>query len=233
MTNPIFHMDIKTRRLLSCGAIGSPLFVLVFLIEGALRYGYSPLRHPISSLSIGDEGWIQVVNFLLAGLLLLVFAVGLQRIFRSNKKATHGPLLIGLVGIGLIGAGIFTTDPVYGYPQDKPLILAQYSIHGHLHDFFSLLVFICLPIACFAFRRLFATTGQRGWALYSVFTGIAMFAAFVLAGMGFKQYRGLVNFAGVLQRLSILLSCIWITLLALHLLKTSERMLSDVPNNPQ
>jgi hypothetical protein len=214
---------IRTKALLACGAIGCPLFVLAFLIEGAARSDYNPLRHPISSLSIGDTGWMQVANFIITGILLLVFAIGLRRVFQSSMGMVWGHLLIGLVAIGLIGAGIFTTDPVYGYPQNTPLILAQHSVHGHLHDTFSILVFLCLPAACFVLRRRFVATGERGWATYSAVTGIAMFMTFVFAGMGFKQFLGFVDFAGVFQRLSITIGWTWMTLLALHLLRTPAR----------
>jgi len=75
------------RALLACGAIGAPLFVVVFLIEGAVpairSAGYSPLRHPVSGFAIGEFGWIQTVNFLVIGVLLLAFAVGLRAALRS------------------------------------------------------------------------------------------------------------------------------------------------------
>jgi hypothetical protein len=29
---------------------------VVFLVEGATRVGYDPLRHPVSSLTLGDHG---------------------------------------------------------------------------------------------------------------------------------------------------------------------------------
>ena len=54
----------KTKTLLSCGAIAGPLFVLVFLVEGATRAGYDPLRHPVSSLALGDHGWTQIAEVL-------------------------------------------------------------------------------------------------------------------------------------------------------------------------
>jgi hypothetical protein len=47
------NINTKTKALLACGAIACPLFVIVFLIEGAIRTDYDPLRYPISSLSIG------------------------------------------------------------------------------------------------------------------------------------------------------------------------------------
>ena len=36
------------RRLLRCGVAAGPMFVTVFLAEGAVRGGYRPLRHPVS-----------------------------------------------------------------------------------------------------------------------------------------------------------------------------------------
>jgi len=68
------------RVLLACGAIGPPLFVVVFLIEGATRPGYSPLRHPVSSLEIGASGWTQRTNFVITGLLILAFAFVFARL---------------------------------------------------------------------------------------------------------------------------------------------------------
>jgi hypothetical membrane protein len=212
------EQDVSLRPWLFCGAIGPLLFIIVFLIEGATRANYNPLRYPVSSLSIGAAGWIQAANFLMVGLLLCAFAIGLWRTLKASRGIVWEALLIGLAGIGLFGAGIFTTDPIYGYPPDAPLILAQYSMHGHLHDLFSLLLFAGLPIACFVFCRRFTTLGKYGWALYSILTGLGMLVTFVLAGMGFSQHPGLVNFAGVFQRLSIAIGFIWIALLALRLM---------------
>lgn len=107
---------MKTKTLLTCGAIAGPLFVSVFLLDGAVRANYDPLRHPVSSLALGDSGWTQTANFLVAGLLTLAFAAGLRRAFRPLKGSRWGPLLVGVWAIGLLGAGIFVTDPVSGYP---------------------------------------------------------------------------------------------------------------------
>lgn len=211
------------KLLLACGAIGPLLFIVVFLIEGVTRPGYNPLRYPISSLSIGDLGWIQAANFLMVGLSLFAFAIGLWRVLKTSRGIVWEALLIGLAGIGLFGAGIFTTDPIFGYPTDAPLVLAQYSVHGHLHDLFSVLLFLGLPIACFVFCRRFAKWGERGWAIYSILTGLAMLVTFVLAGMGFDQNPSLVNVAGVIQRLSVSIGLIWISLLAIHVLRSPTR----------
>ena len=219
-----FKTDKKTKILLLSGAIGCWLFVLASIIEGGIQVDYNPIRHPVSSLSIGEFGWLQVVNFIILGLLILGFALGVWRSLQPSKDSLLAAIVIGLVAIGLIGAGIFTTDPEYGYPVDIPLMLAPFSIHGQLHEFFSILIFVGLPIACFILRHRFLTLGEPGWAAYSAFTGIAMFGTFILSGLAFKQKVQLSDFAGLYQRLSITLGSIWITLLALHLIRTRRKI---------
>src|ERR1035437_5341507 len=107
---------IKTNTLLLCGAIACPLFIIVVLIEGIMRPNYNSFLYPLSSLSIGDTGWTQISNFIFTGILLVIFSFGLKQVCSSDKVKFRGPLLIRLVGIGLIGAGIFVTDPIFGYP---------------------------------------------------------------------------------------------------------------------
>lgn len=81
---------VVTKTLLACGAIAGLLFVLVFLLEGATRANYDPLRHPVSSLALGDYGWVQSANFVVAGLLTLAFSVGLRRVFRPPRAGPGG-----------------------------------------------------------------------------------------------------------------------------------------------
>jgi hypothetical membrane protein len=209
----------RTKALLVCGAIAGPLFTLAWVVEGATRAHYQPLRHPVSSLELGGFGWTQRVNFIITGLLTLAFAVGLRRALRPLGGSTWGPLLVGVHAIGLLGAGIFVTDPVSGYPLGTPDRLQAYgSVHAALHDLFSVGTFVGLPIACLVFARRFAGWGQRGWAIYSAATGLVFMAGFVLATLAFSQAEPLVAFGGLFQRATITLGWTWLTLLAIHLL---------------
>jgi hypothetical protein len=131
--------SVKTKTLLACGVIAGPLFVVVFLVEGATRAHYDPLRHPVSSLAFSDAGWTQRTNFLVTGLLMLAFAIGLRRALRPLGGSTWGPLLVGTCAVGLLGAGIFVADPMNGYPPGTPDKRLDYSTHGVLHDLFSAL----------------------------------------------------------------------------------------------
>ena len=196
---------MRERVLLGCGAVGPPLFVVVFLVEGPFPAGYSPLRHPVSSLALTEFGWVQDVTFVVTGLLLLGFAAGLR---------DHGrwlPLLVAVVGIGLIGAGFFPTDPVGGYP----VALTERTVQGHLHDAFSGLVFGGLPAACLVSAR----RSGGPWARYSVVTAVVFLAGFVLAGVGFAQGNALAPVGGLFQRITIIVGFAWLTALAGRLLR--------------
>ena len=210
---------VVTKTLLTCGAIAGLLFVLVFLLEGATRANYDPLRHPVSSLALGDYGWVQSANFVVAGLLTLAFSVGLRRVFWP-EGSTWGPLLVGVWAVGLLGAGLFVTDPVSGYPPGAPDRLSGYSWHGALHDLFSGPAFVALAAACFVFGRRFVAWGERGWATYSAVTGVVFLGAFILSSAGFGQAEGLVKLAGLFQRVALSVGFGWLALLAVRSLRS-------------
>lgn len=63
--------------------------------------------------------------------------------------------------------------------------------------------------------------GEGGWAFYSALTGLAFTVAFVLASAGFGRAKSLVDMAGLLQRTAVAVGFGWLTLLALHALRSS------------
>lgn len=105
------HMAKGTRTLLTLGTVAGPLFIVVALIQPFFRSGFDPARHPLSLLSLGDLGWIQIANFVVAGLLFVASAFGMRRALRSSRGGTWGPWLIGIFGASLIGGGVFVADP--------------------------------------------------------------------------------------------------------------------------
>lgn len=217
-------IDKTTKLLLTCGQIGCILFIVMFLIQGQLRDAYTPLKFPISSLSIGHWGWIQRTNFLISGSLIFLFAIGFRRATPLLKSSLWTSRLIGAVGLGLFGAGLFSSDPVYGYPMTEPIRISQFTITGHLHDFFSIFVFVCLPITCFKMRNRFNEFNNDKWTSYTLISAIGMLTAFILAGIGFKQVPIFVDFAGVFQRLSIMFGFIWLTSLSVFIIRTSKQV---------
>jgi hypothetical protein len=217
-------MDTSGRKiLLACGAIGPPLFVAAFLLEGATRPGYDPRRYPVSSLAIGARGWRQAANFLMVGTAIVACSRGVRPEGAGDASGTDWEArLLGTAGIGLIGAGLFATDPVFGYPAEAPLLLRQESLVGHLHNLASVLFFVGVPGASFAAYRRSRRAGKGLWGAYSLLTGFAMLATFVLAGVGFSQNPRLVQHAGTVQRLSISTGLAWVALRAVRLLRASH-----------
>ena len=216
--------DTLTRAGLVGGAVAGPLFVVTLLVEGATRADYDPFRHPISALAVGDLGWTQRANFIVTGLLLLAFAFGLRRGLQVRGPSRWGPLLVGAVALGLVGAGLFVTDPVNGYPPGTPNLPTERSTAGVLHDLFSTFVFFGLPAAAFVLGRWFARRGQRGWAGYSIVTGFAFLIAFVLTSSGFRQAGGLADIAGLLQRITLVIGLSWLTLVAAYHLRWDSQI---------
>jgi hypothetical membrane protein len=163
------------RRLLVCGVVAGPLFVLTVLLQAVTRAGFDPSRHPLSLLSLGEWGWIQVANFVVCGALFVAAAVGLRRRMVVGRASTWGPRLIGGFGLCLVWAGIFPADPADGFPAGAPEGAGELSWHGLLHSFGPAVAFLLLAAACVVFaRRLFAD-GRKGWAVYCLVTAVALF----------------------------------------------------------
>jgi hypothetical protein len=211
-----------TRRLLRCGVAAGPVFVAAFLVEGAVRDGYRPLRHPVSSLALGSRGWIQTGNFAVAGTLFLAGAAGLARAGDPAASRRAAPALIGAAGAGLIGAALFPTDPVSGYPPQTPDALTRLSRTGTAHNIAAVPVFFGLPAAALASGWRSWRAGQRRFGLYSAGTAVTMLATMALAGAGFGQSPRLVNFGGLFQRVSIITGFAWLTSLSVRALQRAR-----------
>lgn len=144
----------------------------VGLVQALTREGFDIRRHPLSLLSNGGLGWIQVTNFVVAGLMVTACAVGMRRVLRPGPAGTWGPLLVGGYGLGLVASGIFRPDPADGFPPGTPPGLPEaVSLHGLLHFASGGVAFLALIAACFVFARRFGKLGERGWAVYSAMTG--------------------------------------------------------------
>ena len=215
-----------TRGLLFCGLAAGPVFVTAFLIQGAIRQGYRPSRHPVSSLALGPRGWVQAANFAVTGTLVLAGAAGLRRARDPGDLVLGtrvGPALIGAAGVGLIGSAVFATDPVSGYPPGTPDALAAPTRTGVMHTLVAMPVFAGLPAAAFICAWRSARIRRRGgFALYSAAAAATMLAGAVLAGAGFDQSPRWVDRAGWLQRASILAGFGWLTALSARALRLSS-----------
>ncbi|MEV0197820.1 DUF998 domain-containing protein [Nonomuraea sp. NPDC050691] len=135
-------------RLLLAGALAGPVFFASATVQMLTREGFDITRHPISQLSTGDLGWIQIAAFVLAGLGGLALAGGIRRTVTEGVGRRALPVLVGIFGAGMIAAGVFTMDPENGFPAGTPDgPAARMSWHGITHSAAAAVSFTALAIA--------------------------------------------------------------------------------------
>lgn len=168
----------STRQLLGAGIIAGPVFAVTAAAQVLTRDGFDLRKHPLSLLSNGDYGWVQIANFIVSGAMLIAFAVGVHRVLLDGRGSTWGPRLLAGFGIGMIIAGVFTADPSIGFPIGAPEGMPDtVTVHGILHGVGAVIAFTALPIANFVYARRAFADGQRRWAWVSIVVGIVVFAA--------------------------------------------------------
>ena len=147
----------QTRRLLRCGALTGPLFVAVTAASALTQPGFDLRRHGISLLSLGDRGWIQVANFVVAGALSVAFGEGVRRLLAGRPDEVGrslAPPLVFAYGAGLLGTGLFLVDPYLGFPAGAPPEhLPAMSWHGAVHAAGPPVAFFSLIGLCAVFAR--------------------------------------------------------------------------------
>lgn len=201
-----------TKALLTYGILAGPLYVAVSLAQGFTRDGFDLARHQWSLLANGELGWIQVANFIVAGLMTVALAVGLRRALHPGRAASWAPRLVGAYGASLVAAGVFRADPALGFPAGTPTEPAQVSWHGMLHFGAAGIGFIGLVVACLVVARRFAAERRRGWAAYSRATGVLFLAGFAAVAAGAGSTWTNLAFVG-----AVLIAWTWVSALAAHL----------------
>jgi hypothetical membrane protein len=215
--------DLERRSVIiamaAAGIAGPIIFAVVALVQSLLRPDHSLVTHPISALAAGPSGWVQNVNFLLFGLLMITYAIGLHLGVRPRRAGVVGLAFLVLSGIGLMWGGVFpATDATGAFQEDRLL---------HIPGF--IMTFLGAGIGLIVMSRRMA--GDPGWksvATYALVTGIAMLAL-ILVGGGLVRPPGapLHAWFGLFQWV---LLAVWFPctiVLALRLLRLARA--ADVP----
>jgi hypothetical protein len=192
------------------GMIGAVLFVSVFTVYGWLYPGYSSTRMFVSELSLGPHGWVQILNFVLTGTLVLAFGRGLAAHFSTGAASRAGPVLVQIIGVSLIASGPFITDP--------SAVFEQSSVHGVVHGIFGALVFTFAPLTCFVFYRRFRRDPLwrplTGWTLA---TGVVLTSGIGVLRISQQPGSGLFEWKGLVQRVLLVAFMTWIFAVASRL----------------
>lgn len=160
--------------LLIAGAAAGPLFAALVAAQALTRDGFSLAHQPLSLLSLGEHGWVQIANFITTGTLMVAFAWGMRRVLSAGPGRTWAPLLAGVFGTGLVLGGLFLPDPALGYPPGTPdAIPSELTWHGTVHAVAPPLAFTALVACCLVLMRRFIASRRLGWAAYSAVTAVS------------------------------------------------------------
>jgi hypothetical protein len=188
-----------TQHLLQAGVIGPIFFVLVFISDGFLHPNYSQMSQMVSFLSVQTNGWIQIANFVISGLLLIAFAIGFFQRMQPVIQKRHLlgiSMLLFLVGAGLVNDG-FNVTALPGQPL---------GLHGSLHVLGFLVIFASLIAASFLTgRQLLKVPAWRGYGWYSIIAGLITllsFFALIVIMVKLPAIAGLINRAVIIEAFS-------------------------------
>ncbi|OCB13561.1 hypothetical protein A5717_13920 [Mycolicibacterium porcinum] len=187
-----------TTALLTAGVVGGSLIAAVSLTLALVRPGFDLSRHANSMLVLGDWGWIQTVNFIVCGLLLIGFGAGIWRVASDAWSGRVAAICVALYGLlaGVV-VGLNPTDPGFGFPPGAPQgypgvegLSASAKIHGAAGG----LGFLAVTIGCFALARYFARQGDRAWTGLSAVVGVAVLSVGAYMGLNAGARSGPFNY---------------------------------------
>jgi hypothetical protein len=204
-------IPVSERYAALAGMIGPVVFALIIMFLTVVQYDFMRELgwHPVESsavpwpsgLALGPYGWLQVLNFVLFGLMVIAFALGLTRRV-SGRTARIGSGLLMLAG----GASVllaFKTDP-------RALAGDLRTWHGVIHTvaFFLMALFLLLAFLLVGWG-LRKDPSWQGYGWYSLATGILSLASLFVPGQ-----------IGTYVFLTVTL--VWIGVMALRLRSIAE-----------
>ena len=201
------------------GILAPAIFVGVFTVEGALRSGYDPLKMYISALSLGNRGWLQISNFIVLGLLLFIFTLGLSKEFQTGKASRGGIITLYIISVLFFISGPFVMDPT-----ETPA--NQMSVHGLIHGLSGGIVFLLMPIIIFIFlRRFFSDNNWQSFRWWTLILGVIEATGVTIFTYVSKipvEQNAYINYFGLFQRIALIPFMVWVFIFGIEILRKQK-----------
>jgi asparagine N-glycosylation enzyme membrane subunit Stt3 len=123
----------------------------------------------------------------------------------------------------MIGASLFHPDSSFGFPPgtpEGPPVLS--TVHGTLHMTAFFLAFFSLLAAAFVFARRFLRRREKGWAVYSVVSALAVPVLMGTSG-------AIPAWAGVIVAIAGLVLFGWLAVVTAHVRVERSALVSAAP----
>jgi hypothetical membrane protein len=210
-------MNSNNRNLLrlssSAGIVIPIFFTAMVAIESVLRPGYSQISDEISFLGVGPYSYLQNANFIISGLLAIVFALGFSVSLSSGSRRLASRVRLALVifamAIILAGVTLLLSENIV------PAIPAYYA-----HTVASFVAFLAIITGQFLTWQAAKIGGRILWkryGLFSLLSGILstiFLLVFLLTSIG--PYEGLT------ERLFVSIVLVWIEVTGIKLHSTAR-----------
>ena len=189
------------------GLIAAGIFHVIAIIEGVLTPGYDACQQAISALSLGRWGWIQIISFILFGIIIISTAAPWRKLLAGGIGAKAYPVLTFLTGASIILCGIFRQDPAPGYDPEN-LALTAPTLTGLLHLLFAAIGALSSITGLIILAIRFAHTPLwKSWIIYSISMALIMIACITVYGIWSTASTG---YAGLFERMGLLVIPVWV-----------------------
>jgi hypothetical membrane protein len=169
------------------GLAGVSGFILLLGLLHVLEPGFSVVDDYTSDYALGDAGWLMRVAFASAALGVAGVALGLRAVLLPGRRVVLAWRLLLVSAAGFVLVSIFDTDPTAA---------TEMTTHGTVHVAAAAVIFLCLLIACWVLRGVFARDpawrgfagAQRWWAIAYSATFVDSFFLPTPAGIGQRLF---------------------------------------------
>ncbi|MFX1324751.1 MAG: DUF998 domain-containing protein [Promethearchaeota archaeon] len=201
----------RTRKLLVLsGVIGPVLFFTLLSILGLVWMGYNPISTGMSEIGAVDSPFKNIMNifgFSLLGVFIVIFSTGFKIFFRKNLQMAFTFILLLIGGIFMFLVGFFPCDPQ----------CIDVTLTGRLHSFTATIPAISIPLAAMVSAYPISKNWNKNWGYLSFILGILSIAAGPLMFLEVMD-----NFTGLIQRLGIAISLLWIFIVSIKIYKETR-----------
>lgn len=203
-----FEISRKAQKLLILSGVFGPIFFFITLtILGLLWNGYNPITTGMSEIGAVDSPFKDIMNYLgfsLLGFTIIVFAIGFKIYFNVDLQPKIGYIFVLVGGIFMFSVGFL--------PCDSQCI--DVTLTGELHSLTSMFSAILIPLGIMISAYPISKKWGKIWGYSSFCFGILSLTS------GPIMFIEVLNtFTGLIQRLGIGLSLLWIFLTSLKIFK--------------
>jgi hypothetical membrane protein len=198
----------KQRFYAICGIFAPIIFWVMVIVESLLRPGYSQYNNFVSDLGVGHLAILQNINFIVFGILTIIFALGLRNALPTpmgrSLKAGVWMVILFAVGVGL--AGIF--------PESY--------LSANSHNIVSATAFVAIIAAQLLIWQGLKNRDSNVWGRYASYSLISGLISIILViVLKIAILYGI--YPGLSQRAFLIVSWAWVGITGIKLYKLTQK----------